>query len=89
MFIKTERKKEKKNQVLTRTSKELVPVIGGWPKTIEAEGLRRLSKSPKIVASVKIVAVVSYEAFRNGETLFDRPDLLNGLYLPSDVCTHT
>jgi hypothetical protein len=44
-----------------------------------------LSKSPRRAASATKLAVVSKEALRKGEELFERPVRLKGLYPPSDV----
>lgn len=63
-----------------------VPVILGRPRTILLEGVRRSSKSPCSVASLKNAAVVSYDAFSNGDELVEIPLRLNGLYPPSNVC---
>jgi hypothetical protein len=50
-----------------------------------AEGVPRSSKSPNRAASATNAEVVSNDALRNGDELFDRPVLLNGLYAPSHV----
>lgn len=61
------------------TSKTPVPLKGILPNTMLLEGLRMVSKSPYNAASVMNVPVVSNEALRNGEVLFERPVRLKGL----------
>ena len=68
-----------------RTAKAPVPLSGVLPTTILAEGPTMLSKSPRRAASATKLAVVSKEALRKGEELFERPVRLKGLYPPSDV----
>lgn len=74
------------------TSNTPVPVALGRPKTMLPDGVVKSSKSPNNVASDKNAAVVSYDAFKNGDGFVDMPLRLNGLYPPSNVCacnTHT
>jgi hypothetical protein len=67
------------------TSNTPVPLLGTFPSTMLAEGVPRSSKSPNRAASATNAEVVSNDALRNGDELFDRPVLLNGLYAPSHV----
>lgn len=65
--------------VRVTTSNTPVPHIDGLPITILPDGDVRSSKSPCSVASERKAAVVSYEAFSNGELFVEMPLRLNGL----------
>jgi hypothetical protein len=67
------------------TSKEPVPPFEGRPKTILPDGEVKSSKSPYRAASDINEAVVSKDAFSNGELLVEIPLRLNGLKPPSKV----
>jgi len=67
------------------TSNEAVPLFDGRPSTILPDGEVKSSKSPYNAASEINDAVVSKEAFSNGELFVEIPFRLNGLYPPSNV----
>lgn len=69
------------------TSNTPVPVRFNLPITMFPEGVVKSSKSPFSAASDKKAAVVSYEAFSNGDGFVEIPRRLKGLYPPSKVYT--
>ena len=56
-----------------------MPDNGTRPSTMLADGFVIVSKSPNRAASVMKAPVVSYDAFKKGDVLLDRPVRLNGL----------
>ena len=63
----------------TTTENAPVPDNGTRPSTMLADGFVIVSKSPNRAASVMKAPVVSYDAFKKGDVLLDRPVRLNGL----------